>query len=237
MMKKKMKTYPFFYFYVSDLMDIKKNALSSVNPDNNGTQNIDKSELLANFNLSVEKILKEKPHNDKNISNKDAKSQQELGMENEADTSQVQNHKTGEVQNDKKNEDVDDYRAAMKKQHQAPPLSQSTVHTGQSTNFNSQRFQLYLERTHDILKDNILYRSSTTLWKSNKSFDRMEFGKDSVPMYIFSNIKLTCYAYKDSSEIFNTGGIFFPLEQKWSGEKGKITWKGLALAKIQFMLL
>ena len=35
---------------------------------------------------------------------------------------------------------------------------------------------------------------------------------------------LKCFAHDDSSVIKNTKGIYFPIDHKWKGKGGKISW-------------
>ncbi len=81
----------------------------------------------------------------------------------------------------------------------------------------------YLEALNDVFTDNFLYYSQTTVWKSDKVFTDFIF--DSIPRFIFKDITLTCYANKDSSCILNTSGIYYPLNNKWKGNEGKVSWK------------
>jgi hypothetical protein len=50
------------------------------------------------------------------------------------------------------------------------------------------------------------------------------FAQDSSLKIIFDDIRLKCYAHKDSSVIYNTHGTYYPLEKKFYGEGGKMLW-------------
>ena len=80
----------------------------------------------------------------------------------------------------------------------------------------------FLATSYILLYENILYRSRATEWKSS-TYD-FYFAYDSVPSVVFKELNLTCIANKDSSVIYDTKGIFYPLKSKWIGKKGKINW-------------
>ncbi|GAB4323300.1 MAG: hypothetical protein Kow00127_16010 [Bacteroidales bacterium] len=81
----------------------------------------------------------------------------------------------------------------------------------------------YLETTYLFLSENILYRSRATFWRSD-TWD-YEFGYDSVPFVKFDKFNLVCRAYEDSSVIYNTTGVFFPVTNYFLGKGGKVNWK------------
>jgi hypothetical protein len=81
----------------------------------------------------------------------------------------------------------------------------------------------YLEMSHTLLEENILYKSRATSWRSTTS--DFKFGYDTVPYVRFDSLSLVCRAYEDSSVIYNTIGVFYPIENRWMGKKGKVDWK------------
>ncbi len=84
-------------------------------------------------------------------------------------------------------------------------------------------FTVLISSSFNLLNGNILYSSKATTWKSS-SYD-FYFRFDSVPEVVFDeDFTLTCYANKDSSIIFETKGVYYPLRKSWEGQKGKINW-------------
>ncbi|MCF8369685.1 MAG: hypothetical protein K9G76_11650 [Bacteroidales bacterium] len=83
-------------------------------------------------------------------------------------------------------------------------------------------FKDFLEISHSLLHKNILYQSRATQWRS--STYEYSFVYDSVPKVIFNDLNLICQAYQDSSVIYNTKGIYYPIDKEWVGEKGKVDW-------------
>jgi hypothetical protein len=80
-----------------------------------------------------------------------------------------------------------------------------------------------LQFTNILLRENLIYQSSSTTWKaanpnyqilSNKEF-RVEF----------DHTDLICYTKLDSMHLFNTQGTVYPIESLWKGENGLVTWE------------
>ncbi len=80
----------------------------------------------------------------------------------------------------------------------------------------------FLITTYNLLYENILYSSNATTWKSGSG--NYTFMFDTVPVVVFDILNLTCYANKDSSIIYDTKGLFYPLTSTWIGKKGKVNW-------------
>ena len=87
---------------------------------------------------------------------------------------------------------------------------------------SSKPIKSFLETSYNLLYKNILYESRATSWKS--STYEFEFGFDSVPVVTFNDLDLTCRAYSDSSVIFHTKGVFYPIDNYWKGETGVVNW-------------
>ena len=85
----------------------------------------------------------------------------------------------------------------------------------------------YLEISNNLFTENILYKSSTTIWKSNNSNYIFEY--DTVPRIVFPSLDFTCLANNDSAKIYNTKGVYYPTTQIWKGNGGTVTWKRAGL--------
>ncbi len=80
----------------------------------------------------------------------------------------------------------------------------------------------FLKQTHDLLKNQLLYKSFSTKWKT-RSNDFHYTYEDTLKI-VFKSTELVCYSQKDSCCIYNTSGAYYPFEKKWKGDKGKIAW-------------
>ncbi|MFT5749555.1 MAG: hypothetical protein ACI93S_000816 [Ancylomarina sp.] len=80
----------------------------------------------------------------------------------------------------------------------------------------------FLKQTINLLKDQLLYKSFSTRWKTRSN--NFQYLHDSTLKIIFDNTELVCYSQRDSCVIYNTCGAYYPFEEKWKGKKGKIAW-------------
>ncbi len=93
---------------------------------------------------------------------------------------------------------------------------------------NKKRFTDYLKVCSNLFAENIIYKSSSTVWQADKPNFTFKFENRS-PLVEFENIKLTCLSKGDSGVIYETSGIFDPLKNIWQGEGGRVTWARAAL--------
>lgn len=80
----------------------------------------------------------------------------------------------------------------------------------------------YLEISNNLFSENVLYKSSTTIWKSNNSDYTFEY--DTIPRIVFPSLDLTCIVKNDSMHIYATKGVYYPTLLKWTGNGGKVLW-------------
>lgn len=84
-------------------------------------------------------------------------------------------------------------------------------------------FMEYLELTSNLINEGVIYKSGITTWKSrSKNF---WFAFEEKPLVVFGETSLVCYSNNDSSIIYNTEGVYQPIDNKWEGTKGKVTWE------------
>ena len=81
----------------------------------------------------------------------------------------------------------------------------------------------YIKNTSLMIKSNILNESASLRWKV-KGAD-LNFVHDTVFKVIFSNATLTCYSQKDSTEIYNASGTYYPELLQFHGTSGIVTWE------------
>jgi hypothetical protein len=81
----------------------------------------------------------------------------------------------------------------------------------------------YFKNTGSIIIDNVLAESGSVKWRVKGS--KLKFEHDTVFYVVITNSTLTCYSQKDSTEIYNATGEYYPDLQLFKGKKGIVTWE------------
>ena len=89
--------------------------------------------------------------------------------------------------------------------------------------------QRYMASSYRLLTSNILSQTESVKWKTDQPNYRYEFS-DSV-YTVFESITLTCLSIRDSLKIYNTSGIYNPLNNTWYGTSGITTWERSGLSR------
>ena len=89
--------------------------------------------------------------------------------------------------------------------------------------FNNDNIDRYFRNTSSMIKENVLFDSGTVKWKVKNS--TLQYLHDTVFCVSVSNATLTCYSQRDSTEIYNVTGIYYPQIQQFRGSKGVVTWE------------
>lgn len=82
---------------------------------------------------------------------------------------------------------------------------------------------MFLKNTASMIKENVLYESGSVKWKVKEQ--DIKFQHDTTLYFAISNATLTCYSQKDSTEIYNVTGSYYPESLLFRGSKGTITWE------------
>jgi hypothetical protein len=94
---------------------------------------------------------------------------------------------------------------------------------------NEKNLLRFLEQSELFFKEGYLYHSNTLQWRYYGG--TWSLVSDSIPVFVISDATLTCYATRDSLNLFNVSGAFDPLNSLWSGTKGRITWGRAGLSE------
>ncbi len=81
----------------------------------------------------------------------------------------------------------------------------------------------YLDFTIKLLDNQFLYESYANRWKIEREDYQILY--DGEPVLKTGNNTLVCYAKRDSIKLFNTRGKYYPLQGKWRGTGGKVTYE------------
>ncbi|NSW95287.1 MAG: hypothetical protein HPY62_11330, partial [Bacteroidales bacterium] len=81
----------------------------------------------------------------------------------------------------------------------------------------------YVHNTSLLIKENILINTGTVKWKAKET--DFKFVHDTIFKIVINNATLTCYYQKDSTEIYEASGEYYPDHQIFRGTKGIVTWE------------
>jgi len=81
----------------------------------------------------------------------------------------------------------------------------------------------YILNTSLLIRENLLINTGSVKWKV-KDADLL-FEHDTTFKIVVKDATLTCYSQRDSTEIYNASGIFYPDLQQFRGTKGIVTWE------------
>jgi hypothetical protein len=87
----------------------------------------------------------------------------------------------------------------------------------------------YLEGSRELLESYTLFSSYTSTWKVRQA--QFSFSFDTIPVVVFSSGNLVCLLKKDSANIFQTRGRFYPAIDRWKGNGGIVYWDRAALSR------
>ncbi|MEI6050672.1 MAG: hypothetical protein WCS03_17380 [Bacteroidota bacterium] len=92
-----------------------------------------------------------------------------------------------------------------------------------SPRFTNDNIDRYFRNTCSMIRENILFDSGSVKWKVKNN--TLKFLHDTVFCVAISDATLTCYSQRDSTEIYNVSGIYYPEIQQFRGTKGIVTWE------------
>ncbi|HUV01167.1 MAG TPA: hypothetical protein VMW32_09410 [Bacteroidales bacterium] len=92
-----------------------------------------------------------------------------------------------------------------------------------SPRVSNQTVANYVHNTSLLVKENLLISTGTVKWKVKNN--ELKFVHDTVFKIVIENATLTCYFQRDSTELFNVSGTYFPDLQLFIGTKGLVTWE------------
>jgi len=95
--------------------------------------------------------------------------------------------------------------------------------------FTNDNIDRYFKITASMIKDNVLYQTGSVKWKVKNS--TLNFLHDTAFYVAISDATLTCYSQKDSTEIYNVTGNYYPEVQQLKGKSGIVTWEKAGYAR------
>lgn len=89
--------------------------------------------------------------------------------------------------------------------------------------YTNDNIYMFVKNTGSMIRDNVLYETGAVKWKV-KNYD-LKFLHDTVFYIGIDNATLTCFSQKDSTEIYNVTGNYYPEFQRFKGKTGIISWE------------
>ncbi|MFZ4705165.1 MAG: hypothetical protein ACOYMF_04055 [Bacteroidales bacterium] len=87
----------------------------------------------------------------------------------------------------------------------------------------------YLQCSRELLENYTLFSSYTSSWKVRQA--QFTFSFDTIPVVVFSTLNLVCLLKKDSANIYQTQGRFYPAIARWKGNGGIVYWERAGLPR------
>lgn len=92
------------------------------------------------------------------------------------------------------------------------------------------KIEKYLEFSAGFTNDNILSQSPSISWKTNSTdFFLINDVENKVMTVQLATFDLNCCSKNDTFQILQTKGIFYPVENKFVGKGGMMTWERIGL--------
>lgn len=99
--------------------------------------------------------------------------------------------------------------------------------SGKLLSKNTKDYLAFLQTANKLFAENILYSSEQQKWYAdNNKFELVYDGRVAVK---FKYLNLTCEAFLDRMQIFDTEGTFYPDKANWVGRNGKVNWSRVGL--------
>jgi len=92
-----------------------------------------------------------------------------------------------------------------------------------SQKFTNDNIDKYFKSSSSMIKENVLFESGSVKWKVKNN--TLKFLHDTAIYVSVSDATLTCYSQKDSTEIYNVTGVYYPETQQFRGTRGVVTWE------------
>jgi hypothetical protein len=94
----------------------------------------------------------------------------------------------------------------------------------QKPRISPRHVNLFLNTSKELVSSNIIYSTPSTSWVSKSNNFKYEYDGTTIRLDI-GTTTLICRSQNDSIIVYDTKGTFYPLEETWKGESGKVNWE------------
>lgn len=78
--------------------------------------------------------------------------------------------------------------------------------------------------SENLIKNNAIYTTPAVVWYTKNDNYRYEYNDKKLSI-VLGATDLVCHSKRDSITIYDTEGVFYPMDKMWYGDKGRITWE------------
>lgn len=96
-------------------------------------------------------------------------------------------------------------------------------------NRNTTTFHTEMEKFVNLFRDDMIYKSTNSRWSFIGEIYQMGVAEE--PFFTFTLVDLIGNSRKDSLEIFDTEGTFYPYSNRWVGKAGVVYWTRAGLSQ------
>lgn len=89
-------------------------------------------------------------------------------------------------------------------------------------------FSRYMDFSSRLFKEKILFATGSVEWYTDNTDFRFEL-EDKEPKLVIPSLTLECKAKGSYAKITGTSGVLYPLDGKWIGQNGTVTWEKAGL--------
>jgi hypothetical protein len=87
----------------------------------------------------------------------------------------------------------------------------------------------FIQNTGNLFRENYLTNTPSVKWKVKGT--ELRFAHDTAFRVDMTDVTLTCVSLKDSTEIYNVTGSYYPSVQQFRGTEGTVTWEKVGFPK------
>ncbi len=93
---------------------------------------------------------------------------------------------------------------------------------------SSKEFTQYIDFSVGLFKENAFYFTKSKMWKASSKVYELGFANEK-PFVKFANTDIMGISSADTVFVFGTSGTYYPLDELWEGDKGKVNWVKVGL--------
>jgi hypothetical protein len=98
-----------------------------------------------------------------------------------------------------------------------------------SNEFTNDNIDRFFKNMSSLITDNVICNVGSVKWKVKN--ENLKFSFDSALIVSMSKVTLACISAKDSTEIYNVNGVYYPEKLYFNGSSGRITWEKAGFSK------